>query len=143
MNSLVRYAPKTLNIFEDFDRMFDSMFSTGRGYANGTPVVDVREEEDKYVLEAELPGLSESDVEVKLDDSLLTVSADLEKKEEEKREGYILRERKSRSFSRSFVLPRDVDRESIQASFNNGLLTLELHKTPESKPRQIEIKSAK
>ena len=143
MNSLVRYAPRKLDIFEDFDRMFNSMFTAGRGYANATPVVDVREEDDKYVLEAELPGLSEGDVEVKLDDSLLTVSAELENKEEEKREGYILRERKSRSFSRSFVLPRDVDRESIQASFSNGLLILELHKTPESKPRQIEIKSAK
>ena len=143
MNSLVRYSPRGLDVFGNFDRMFDSMFRSNVSNVTTKPAVDIRESENGYVLEAELPGFAETEIDVKLNDTLLTISAGTEEKSEESKEGYLLRERRSRSFTRSFVLPREVDRESIEAAFSNGVLTLELHKTPEAQPRQIEVKKSK
>jgi HSP20 family protein len=142
MKTLVRYTPKSIGALENFDRMIDSLFRTNTETVY-RPAVDIREEEDRYLLEAELPGHTEGDVDVKLDENLLTISTKNDEKHEEKRDGYLLRERRFRSFTRSFVLPRDVDREHIDANFSNGLLTLELKKSPEAKPRQIEVKQAK
>ena len=147
MKTLVRYNPKSIDLFENFDRMFDSLVGSSTVRATTRPAVDIRETEDKYILEAELPGHTQDSVEVKLDDSLLTISSkDVKVKEEkdadkknENNNGYVLRERRMTSFTRSFVLPKDVSREDIHASFSNGLLTLELVKTPEAKPRKIEI----
>ena len=143
MNSLVRYSPRGLDVFGNFDRMFDSMFRSNVSNVTTKPAVDIRESENGYVLEAELPGFAETEIDVKLNDTLLTISAGTEEKSEESKAGYLLRERRSRSFTRSFVLPREVDRESIEAAFSNGVLTLELHKTPEAQPRQIEVKKSK
>ncbi len=143
MKSLVRYAPRSLDLLDDFDRIFNSVFDVHADEVVERPSVDIRETEDRYILEAELPGHTEKDVDIKLDDSLLTISAKKDEKSEEKRNGYILRERRTRSFNRSFVLPRDVDRDRIEANFANGLLTIELHKSEEAKPRQIEVKTGK
>ena len=143
MRSLVKYNPSSLDIFGNFDRMFDSLFTDSTFVRRTSPRVDISENADGYVLEAELPGFTEKDVEVKIDDNLLTISS---KKEEEKKEtldGYILRERRHDSFARSFVLPKDVDKSSIEARFDNGLLSLTLNKSPETKPKTIEIKKAK
>ena len=143
MNSLIKYQPSYLDMFDDLDRVFDSLVGgTSLGRAR-VPAVDIREEEDRYVLEAELTGLTEKDVEVKVQDNLLLISSKQEKETEEKKKGYLLKERRSSSFSRSFVLPKDVDREKIEAAFKNGLLTLTLHKSPETKPRAIEVKVGK
>ena len=147
MKTLVRYNPKSHDVFGNFDRMFDSLVGSSGLTRTTRPAVDIRETEDSYLLEAELPGHTEDSVEVKLDDNLLTISSKDEKKSEEKKSdeknGYVLRERRYSSFTRSFVLPKDVNREGIHASFANGLLTLELSKAPESKPRQIEINKTK
>ena len=143
MKTLVRYNPKSLDIFDNFDRMFNSL-SGSTGIRQSTrPAVDIREDENSYVLEAELPGHTEDSVDVKLDDNLLTISTKEENNDETQKNGYVLRERRIAAFNRSFVLPKDVNREDITASFANGVLTLELRKSPESKPRQIEIKKAK
>ena len=143
MNSLVRYSPRGLDVFGNFDRMLDSVFRPSGPNGTVKPAVDVRETENGYVLEAELPGFAENEIDVKLNDTLLTISAGADEKNEENKDGYLLRERRSRSFTRSFVLPTDVDRESIEAAFSNGVLTLELYKTPEAQPRQIEVNKSK
>ena len=147
MRSLVRYNPGSVNLFEDIDRMFNSFFNDSAMTRSSSPRVDIKESENGYLLEAELPGLTEKDVDVKIEDSLLTISSAVEEnreeKSDEKNNGFLLRERRSHSFTRSFVLPKDVDRESIEATFSNGLLSLNLAKVPETKPRTIEIKSAK
>ncbi|MEW5818052.1 MAG: Hsp20/alpha crystallin family protein [Spirochaetota bacterium] len=141
MNLLMKRTPlNAVSLFNDFDRMLDSFFSDTPVWDTRIPSVDIREEKDTYILEAELPGLTEKDINVKIEDNLLTVSSQTEEKKEEKKDGYLLKERKNRSFSRSFVLPRDVDREKVDARFKNGVLTLELHKNPASLPKSIEIK---
>ena len=145
MNTLVRYRPRTPGNFRsftrDFDRMLDTFFADTDHRLVRTPTVDIREEEDKYVLEAELAGLSEKDVEVKVQDNLLTISSETNEEKNEENTKYVLRERRSSSFMRSFVLPKDVDQEKIGAAFKNGVLTLELPKVPEAKPRTIKVET--
>lgn len=145
MNYLTRNDRRNrgMSLLNDFDRLFENVFSGVPSFeGTNTPVVDVREEKERYVLEAELPGMTEKDVDVHVEDNMLTIkSAKEEEKEEKNEEGYLVRERRSRSFSRSFVLPKDVDRDKVEARFRNGLLTLTMPKSAESKARQIQIKA--
>lgn len=108
--------------------------------------VDVVEEGDQYLVSAELPGFSESEVDVTLNESLLVISAS--KKEEEPSTGaeaedfkvkYLLRERAEGRYKRSFSLPKDADREAITASLKDGILNLSIGKKPEAKPLSIKI----
>lgn len=141
MNGLISYNPNSgLSLLNDFDRVFTNLFDDLPGWSNRQPLVDVREEKDRYVLEAELPGLTEKDVEVKIEENLLTISSVKSAEKEDSRQGYLMRERRFASFQRSFVLPNDVDREKVEASFKNGLLTLNVHKKPEVQPKNIQIK---
>jgi HSP20 family protein len=125
------------------DRLFNNFFEDLPQDGSYTPRVDVREEEGRYLLEAEIPGFSEKDVDVRVDDNLLTISSRKEEDKQTTEARYLVRERKSREFSRSFVLPKDVDSEKISGSFSNGILTLSMEKRPEAKPRQIEIRQEK
>ena len=141
MNGLISYNPNSgLSLLNDFDRVFTNLFDDLPGWSNRQPLVDVREEKDRYVLEAELPGLTEKDVEVKIEENLLTISSAKSEEKQDSRQGYLMRERRFASFQRSFVLPNDVDREKVEASFKNGLLTLNVHKKPEAQPKNIQIK---
>ena len=97
----MRYLVKptaSVNLFNDFDRMLDSFFDNKREYDFQHPAVDVREEEDRYVLEADLPGLTEKDLDVKVDDRLLTISSEKKENSKEKKEGWLIRERRESSF---------------------------------------------
>ncbi|MFP4329637.1 MAG: Hsp20/alpha crystallin family protein [Alkalispirochaetaceae bacterium] len=145
MNYLTRNDRRNrgLSLLDDFDRLFENVFSGVPTYeSTQSPVVDVREESDRYVLEAELPGMSEKDVDVQVEDNMLTIRSNKqEEREERNEEGYLVRERRNRTFSRSFLLPKDVDREKVDARFKNGLLTLTMPKSAESKARQIQIKA--
>jgi HSP20 family protein len=135
--NLVRYEPTTLSLLNSFDRLFDGIFDD-RGV--NVPAADVRESETGWNMEVDLPGLTEKDVEVKLDSNLLTISSRKEQNQEEKKNGYLLRERRTSSFCRSFVLPDDVDREKIEAAFANGVLSLSFPKLPTAQPKTIEVK---
>jgi HSP20 family molecular chaperone IbpA len=142
MRSLIKYRPYGLGLFDDMDRVFRSFFDEDVLSSGSRLNVDVREEENSYILEAELPGLSEKDIDVKVENDLLHISTRKEEKKEEKSDGYLLKERRSSSYHRSFVLPKDVDREKIDANFANGLLTLSIPKVEAAKARQIEVKKA-
>ncbi|RKX77927.1 MAG: Hsp20/alpha crystallin family protein [Spirochaetes bacterium] len=141
MNTLVKLRRNDgLSLWNDFDRMVDSLFKDMPYWDTNLPSVDVREEEDKYIIEADLPGLNEKEIDVKTEKGLLTVSSRKDEKKEEKKGEYLIRERRSSSFSRSFRLPEDVDKEKIEASYRNGVLTLELPKRAEVKPKSINVK---
>ena len=135
--NLVRYEPTTLSLLNSFDRLFDGIYDD---QAVSVPAVDVRETDNGWHMEVDLPGLSEKDVEVKLENNLLSISSRKEEKQEEKKNGYLLRERRASSFCRSFVLPDDVDREKIEAAFANGVLSLAFPKLPAAQPKTIEVK---
>ena len=92
-------------------------------------------------MEAELPGLSDNDIELNVEDNILTLSSKKEESTEEKMDGYLIRERRNHEFARTFVLPKDVERDKVKAEFNNGLLVVSIPKKPEAKPRKIDVKS--
>ena len=150
MKTLSLYRPNVMeNALSGFDRYLDSFFrdnflDPAERVFNRLPTVDVRETEKAYVLEAELPGLDEKDVEIRLDGSTLTLqSKKVEEKEEKEANAgdgsYLIRERRYSSFSRSFKLPDNADKESITASFKNGILSLEITKKNEAQARLIQI----
>jgi HSP20 family protein len=140
--NLIRYNPTTLDLLDNASTWFDDFFAGPTFGQTSVPPVDVRETDSEYLMEVEIPGLTEKDVVVKLDNNLLTISSAKEEKKEEKKNGYVLRERKSSQFSRSFVLPEGVDREKIAAEFKNGVLHLNFPKVPAAKPKTIEIKAS-
>ena len=139
MRNLVTYRPHAL--FNEMERAFGRLTHDRTAFSNG-PAMDIREDDEQYVLEAELAGLTEKDIEVKVENDILTLSRVVEEEKEDKKDGYVVRERRHASFRRSFYLPKDVDREKIVAHFENGLLSLQLPKAEKAKPRQIEVKKA-
>lgn len=106
------------------------------------PATDVAENDDAYVVTVEVPGAKREDVGIELDGEMITIRGEKRSEREEKGERRHYVERCYGSFSRSFTLPRDTDRERIKASFQDGVLTVEIPKTEKSKPRAIDIKSS-
>jgi HSP20 family protein len=148
------YRPVTIEkALNDFDRCMEAFFGesplTPAPRNCREPSVDVRETSDAYLLEAELPGCDEKNIEVQLDGGVLTIASKKEEKTErnvnEDKESagsndrWMIRERRSASFSRSFKLPENADSENISAHFKNGLLSLEIKKLAEAKKRVIQI----
>jgi HSP20 family protein len=103
------------------------------------PEVDIEEREDAFLLRADLPGVSEKEIEVKVEDGVLHLSGRREETQEETKSGRTLRERRTGAFKRSFRLGPTVDAERISASYKNGVLTLVLPKREETKPRAIRV----
>lgn len=121
----------------DFDKLFEAVFGGSSGWNTRQPRVDVTETQDGYELVAELPGFTEKDVEVSVEDNLLTISASQTEDSDDRR--YLIRERGRTEYRRSFVLPKDADRSAISARVRHGMLVLDIQKLPEAKPRQIKI----
>lgn len=109
------------------------------------PAMDIVEKDNLLLLTAELPGLEEKDVEINLEDGVLTISGEkqAERKEADKEADFYLWERRFGSFRRSFTLPRNVDAEKITAEFRNGVLTVKLPKAVETKPKGKKIEVTK
>ncbi len=140
MRNLVRYNPNSMRVYGDFDHLVDAFFHETSFGKKIYPRVDVREDGERYTLEAELPGLTEKDIEVTVENNLLTISSVSAKDVKDGDNDYVLHERRHQSFSRSFVLPKDVDPAKTEAGLSNGLLTLSIDKRPEMKTKTIEIK---
>jgi HSP20 family protein len=140
--NLVKYRPEKFMSFldRDLNKVFDSFFSDFPRNWNTAPAIDIKENEGGYSMEIELPGMTDKDIEVKVEGNLLSISSKKKDEKEEKQKDYVLKERRSYSFSRSFVLPENTDSEKISAEFNNGLLTLDVPKTEAAKPKLLEIK---
>jgi HSP20 family protein len=139
MRGLIRYTRPNDPI--DWNGLLDNFFTDTPVWNTRTPAVDVREQENEYLMEAELPGLIEKDIELNVEDNILTLSSKKEESKEETKNGYLIRERRNHEFARTFVLPKDVDREKIKAEFKNGLLVVTIPKKPEAKPRKIDVKN--
>ena len=101
--------------------------------------MDLVETEDEFVLRADLPGLTEDDVKIELDDNVLTISGERKAEHEERKEGYYRVERASGSFSRSLTLPEGVDADAVKASFDHGVLEVRIPKPEQHKPRKVAI----
>ena len=108
-----------------------------------TPAVDIVEKDNAYEISAELPGMDEKDVEVKLVGDLLTIKGERQEEKEEKGKDYYLRERRSGSFERRFRAPEGIDSDKISATFKKGLLTITLPKNAEAQQavKKIDVKA--
>lgn len=139
--SITRYQPSSdlfRPLLDDFFAPLSRMGSTMR-----TPDTDVVESENEIKVVAELPGMSAEQIDVSLENNILTISG--EKEETRERQGekaqYHLSERRWGRFSRAFVLPREVESDRIEAVFKDGVLTLSIPKSERAKPRRIEVSS--
>jgi HSP20 family protein len=151
------------NIFRpEMDRLFDR-FASGFGFPSlrrmldvepswryeapfsiTAPAVDVTDDENAYRITAELPGMTEKDVDVSIAGDTLVLKGEKRQEREEKEKNRYLAERTYGAFHRSFVLPEGIDRDKISAEFSKGILTLTLPKTPDAQKQQkkIEVKAA-
>jgi HSP20 family protein len=125
-------------------RLFNSFFDEeGTGRRRWAPAIDLLERDDSLVLKADLPGLTEDDVQLEVRDNVLTISGERRSDVEDKKNGYYRVERSFGRFSRSLTLPEGVDAEQIAAKFENGVLEVTIPKPEERQPRRITIGGAK
>lgn len=139
--AITRYSPAS-DLFRPF---FDDVITPfGRmGSSMRVPDTDVIEEENEIRVVCELPGMTTEEVELSLENNVLTISGEkTEKREQRTGETYHISERRWGRFSRSFVLPREVDQERIEASFKNGVLAVTIPKSEKARRRKIEIQAA-
>jgi HSP20 family protein len=145
--ALVRWEParELSSIQNEVNRLFDAFFDTpavsgrGMGPRRWTPAMDLNERDDTFILRADLPGVSEEDVSVELDDRVLTVSGERKAATESEHDGVHRIERAYGRFSRSLTLPEGVDADTIEASFDRGVLEVRIPKPAARKPRRIAI----
>jgi HSP20 family protein len=123
-----------------FDLRFEDADRESLGVWN--PPVDIIEGKDGLVLKAELPGMDKKDIEVRVENNVLTLQGERKRESETKEDGYYRCERAYGTFSRSFSLPTAVDTSKIGAEYKDGVLSVSLPKAEEAKPKQIDVKVA-
>jgi len=133
---------RELNRFDAFfDNAFGSLLKTDFYNEDRlSPSVDVYEKDDKYVIDAEIPGLSKEEIKIDVKDGSLTISGEKKYENKSEDENYIRVERRYGKFERRFNLPENVNVESVSANYKNGVLEVSLPKKEESKPKQIDVK---
>jgi HSP20 family protein len=124
----------------EVDRLFDTFFGqTERDARRWVPPMDLVEAEDHFVLKADLPGLSDADVKIEVQDGTLRISGERKAEHEQRERGWYRIERSFGSFSRSLSLPDGVDPDGIKAEFKDGVLEVRIPKPEERKPHRIAI----
>ena len=132
---IVRWDP-----FEEMNRLHDHFFN-GRGLTKQAfqVAVDIREEDDAFYVDAEVPGLAADDIKVDVEKNVLTLSGERKVERDETKDKFRRVERQYGSFTRSFTLPETVDTESIRADLKNGVLELRLPKKEVQAPKSISV----
>ena len=127
------------SIFQDFSRGNGSGENELVTAAGFVPPVDIYEDENKLVLNIEVPGMRQEDLDVRMENNTLTVKGERSFQNEGKEENFHRVERRYGSFYRAFTLPNTIDPNNIKAEYDAGVLRLELQKRPETKPKQIKV----
>jgi HSP20 family protein len=145
-SDVTRYRDPFAQMRAEMDRLFENFI--GRGVFGSptqwqatqlTPSIDVRENEKEIVVDAELPGMNENDVQVVVREGVLSLKGEKKSERDEKKDTYHLVERSYGSFDRSFRLPEGVNEEQIKADFNNGVLHVVVPKRPEAAKAEKKI----
>jgi HSP20 family protein len=140
--TLVKWNPNRslLNLAEGlFDNFFNGDSILTRSGEFWYPAVDVKESKDAYRVMMELPGLSKDDVQISLEDGLLVVKGEKKTEQEKKEDDYHYYERRFGKFERMFRINSEIKQDQVEASFKDGILTIELPKAETAKPKQIAI----
>ena len=147
MKNIVRWTPsrEMSSLWNAFDRMFEDSYlmpndQTPRSWGLA---VDVAENDNAYVVKASVPGVSPDEIEITMEKNVLTISGESRADETINHEEYRLRERRYGTFSRSIRFPAEVNSDSIEASYESGVLTLMVPKTEEVKPKKIAVNVTK
>jgi HSP20 family protein len=145
--SVIRWDPfRNLSSLQDqVNRLFESNFrgqTDESALTTWAPSVDIYETENELVLKADLPEVVEKDIDIHVENNMLTIRGERKFEQKVKEENYLRVERAYGSFSRSFSLPNTVDTEAIRAEYRNGVLTVVMPKRAESKPKQVKITTA-
>jgi HSP20 family protein len=141
--TLVRYEP--ISLFDQFNREINRIVNGTAAVGNTSqernwmPAVDIREEDDRFVLAADLPGVERKDVDVTLEDGVLSIRGERNVLTEEKREGFHRRERVHGAFLRQFTLPDTVNAGQISATVKDGVLEVIIPKQDKPEPRKIAV----
>ena len=144
--AIVRWEPlrEFSTLQNEMNRLFNTVFDTPAPAGNGglrrwLPAMDLVESGDHFVLRADLPGLSEEDVNIEVEDRVLTISGERKAEHQVDKDGFHRIERAFGTFSRSLTLPEGIDAEAVQATFDRGVLEVSIPKPEERKPRKIAI----
>ncbi len=141
--AIIRWDPfrEMSTVQNRFDRLFDSVWG-GRQEA-WLPAVDVFDTKDAVVLKAELAGMDPDDIQIEIEDNVLTIKGERRFEEKVDEERYYRVERRFGSFQRSLALPQGVKADDIAAAYEDGILEVRVPKAEEEKPKKIEVKAAK
>lgn len=150
--ALVRYEPWNLldrlqrefnlqNLLDPYVREVEGEDNSNVVTSHWRPAVDIKEEEDRFVIYADLPGVDPDDIEITMEQGVLTLKGERSEETKEEREGYKRVERVNGSFYRRFSLPDIADAERIEAKGKNGVLEITLPKQEKAKPKRITVKS--
>ncbi len=143
--TITRYSPlrDLMTVNERLNRMFEDAFD-GRSntveYGQWAPAVDLKEEDGQFVLKADMPGMKRDDIDIQVENNLLTISGERQFEADERREDYHRIERAYGKFMRTFTLSTRVKADTITANYKDGILTVLIPKAEESKPKKIAIK---
>jgi len=129
----------------EMDRVFDDFFGLMPARREGSatmwsPSVDISETADNFVVRAELPGMKKDDIELEVENNVLSIRGERKFEKTDEGENYHFMERSYGSFYRSFTLPKNVDSETIGAEYKDGMLIVTIPKKEEVKPKKVEIK---
>ncbi|NDQ58221.1 MAG: Hsp20/alpha crystallin family protein [Acidipila sp.] len=145
MNTITHWDPiRTLTSLQDeVNRLFENGVNRGNRSASNltawAPLVDIFETAQELVLKADLPDLDEREIDVRVENNMLTISGERKFEQSERQDNYLRVERAYGTFSRSFALPNTVNPERIDAEYRNGVLTVKMAKREESRPKQIKV----
>ncbi len=143
--NLVSYDPldRFFNIREDFDSVMKDFLKGFSGPVSSRglyPLADVKEDDDKYTVTVEVPGIDKKDLKIKIKKNSLLVEGEKKEETKEESESYLRVERSYGNFRRAFSFASDLDEKKVNAEFKDGILTVTLPKTEKEKPKEIEVK---
>ena len=142
--TLIKWAPRPSNLLYNVDSMISSIMNDDwnpKSIDNTTwnPAMDIEEKEKKYIISADIPGLSKKDVKISMVDNVLSISGERKHDYDNSIENYHYRERTIGTFNRSFNLPDTIEEDKVTASCKNGILTVTLPKKEAALPKEREI----
>jgi HSP20 family protein len=142
--TLVRYQPWTFvsRLHQELDRALGNDTDVASASVSWIPHVDIREEAERFVVVADLPGVDGKDIEITAEKGVLTVKGERRSEKKTSDEGFARVERASGSFLRRFTLPESADAEAIKATHTNGVLEISIPKRPQEQPRRITVQAA-